>query len=53
MISPLMIMVDSIGAILVQYGAILLVQEDPEPVNGARARPGSVTTAQPQRVRSF
>ena len=29
----------------------VLVQEDPEPVNGARARPGTVTTAQPQRVR--
>ena len=31
----------------------LLAQEDPEPVNGARARPGAVTTAQPQRVRFF
>merc|ERR1719458_2150052 len=32
-------------------GCLLGVQEDPEPVNGARARPGTVTTAQPQRVR--
>ena len=31
----------------------LLAQEDPEPANGARARPGAVTTAQPQRVRFF
>ena len=32
---------------------MVLLQEEPQPVAGARQRPGGVTTAQPQRVRFY